>query len=414
MSARQKNELEDRMKGVPQELHRILYFNTAGMTPPNGIIFGFGAVDQLGASAAKLGKGKKAVVISDKILEKVNTVNIVVSALSSAGFSVDTFTDVEPEPHVESAEMLFSNYSGQDCSVIVGLGGGSVMDISKLTAQALASRRRPIEYLNGKVTAEAPGLPLILLPTTAGTGSEVTSWLVVSVGEQKRVLGGPYYFANMAIVDPLLNVTMPPGVTASTGIDALAHAVEAIMNKNANPMTEMFCLGAVKMIAAYLRRAVADGEDLEARYYMSMAATVSMMGLMIQSPGLYAHSVSMIVPRYKPTPHGVGCGLGLPYLMNYNLPVVTEKLARIADSMGEPTWMCSKLEAAKRAVDSVARLIKDVGLPLTLQEYGGLNESDLETMADQMITDYPRPLNPRFMGKKEAIAYWRNMWDGTL
>jgi alcohol dehydrogenase class IV len=413
MSARQKGELEDRMKGVPQELHRILYFNTAGMTPPNGIIFGFGAVEQLGTLATKLGKGKKAIVISDKILEKMNTVNIVVSALSSAGFSVDTFTDVEPEPHVESAEMLFSNYLEQDCSVIVGLGGGSVMDISKLTAQALAGRRRPVEYLDGKVKAEAPGLPLILLPTTAGTGSEVTSWLVVSVGEQKRVLGSPYYFANMAIVDPLLNVTMPPSVTASTGIDALTHSIEAMMNKNANPMTDMFCVGAVEMIASYLRRAVADSEDLEARYYMSMAATISMMGLMIQSPGLYAHSVSMIIPRYKPTPHGVGCGLGLPYLMNYNLPVVTEKLVRIASAMNEPTWLCSKLEAAKRAIISVAQLMKDVGLPLTLQEYGGLNETDLETMADQMIKEYPRPLNPRSMDKKEARVYWRNMWDGN-
>jgi len=173
-------------------------------------------------------------------------------------------------------------------------------------------------------------------------------------------------------------------------------------------------MAGIEMIGKYLRRAVANGEDLEARYYMMMGSTLSMMSIMCSGVGLYAHSVSYIVPIYKFTSHGVGCGLGLPYLMDYNLPVITGKLARMATVFGEQTWMLSERDTAKRAVHATAELIKDVGLPVTLQEFGGLQEKDLEEMAEKMITLYPRPANPRPMGKKESIQYWRNMWDGRL
>jgi alcohol dehydrogenase len=409
----EKGKMEEKMRGIPKELHGICDFSTAGMKPPHQVLFGFGAVDQTGDQGIKVARGKKALVVSDKILEEITIVDRVVSSLHSVGFSVDIFTDVEPEPHVETLEALYDRGAGREFSVIVGLGGGSVMDVAKLTAQCLGRRRTPREYLDKKVLADGPGIPLILIPTTSGTGSEVSYYLIVAVGEEKRVLFGPYYYADIAIVDPLLAVSMPSQVTASTGIDALTHAVEGMLSTKANPFTDAFCLAAVEKIAGYLRRAVADGEDLEARYYMAMAAMMSIMGA--NKAGLtYAHSVSYVVPRYKFTPHGTGCGLGLPYIMDYNLPVRAEKLGRIAAAMGEPTWRYSELEAARLAVRSVARLIRDVGLPVTLKEYGGVKEADLERMADEMITLFYRPLNPRHMGKKESAQYWRNMWHGTL
>jgi len=200
-------------------------------------------------------------------------------------------------------------------------------------------------------------------------------------------------------------------LTASTGIDALTHAIEGMLHKNAHPFSDMFCVTAIEMVMGYLRRAVVDGEDIEARYHMSMAATLGITGLNMTG-ALYAHSVSNVLPMYKFTPHGVGCGLGLPYMMNYNVPVRTEKLAKMAAIMGEPTWMLSGRDAAELAVNSVAKLIKDVGLPLTLKEYGGIEENDLDKMADQMITKFHRPMNPRPMGKEESIQFWHNMWEG--
>ena len=409
----EKEKIEEKMKGVPQELLRIIDFRTPAMTPPNRLIFGFGAADQVGAEAAKMVEGRKALIISDETLEKLNVIDQISSSLSSAGFSVETFARVEPEPHIETAEAIYGMCQSTGFSIIVGLGGGSVMDIAKLIAQAAGRERSPREYVERKVTPDGPGLPLIVLPTTSGTGSEVSFYLVCAVGEEKRFFFDPYYFADMAIIDPLLAVSMPPLVTAGTGIDALTHAVEGMMHKNANPLGDSFGLAGIEMTGRYLRRAVADGEDLEARYYMSMAASLSMMGMMLGG-GLFAHSVSYILPMYKFTPHGIGCGLGLPYIMDYNLPVITGKLAKIAAALGEQTWMLSEIDAAKRAVLAVAQLMKDTGLPLTLQEYGGLQERDLEEMADKMITICPRPMNPRPMGKKESIQYWRNMWDGRL
>jgi alcohol dehydrogenase len=409
----EKEKIEEKMKGVPQELLRIIDFRTPAMTPPNRLIFGFGAADQVGAEATKMVEGRKALIISDETLEKLNVIDQISSSLSLAGFSVETFARVEPEPHIETAEAIYGMCQSTGFSIIVGLGGGSVMDIAKLIAQAAGRERSPREYVERKVTPDGPGLPLIVLPTTSGTGSEVSFYLVCAVGEEKRFFFDPYYFANMAILDPLLTVSMPPLVTAGTGIDALTHAVEGMMHKNANPLGDSFGVAGIEMIGKYLRRAVADGDDLEARYYMSMGAALSMMGMMLAG-GLFAHSVSYILPMYKFTPHGIGCGLGLPYLMDYNLPVVAGKLAKMAAALGEQTWMLSEIDAAKRAVQSVARLMKDTGLPVTLQEYGGLKEGDLEEMADKMITIYPRPMNPRPMGKKESIQYWRNMWDGTV
>lgn len=409
----EKEQINEKMKGVPPALQRIVDFRTPAMTPPNRLIFGFGAADQVGAEAASMVEGRKALLISDEVLEKLKATDQIASSLSSAGFSVETFARVEPEPHIETAEAIYDMCQKTDFSVFVALGGGSVMDIAKLVAQAAGRKRSPREYIERKVTPDGPGLPLIVLPTTSGTGSEVSFYLVCALGSEKRFFGDPYYFANMAIVDPLLTASMPPMVTASTGIDALTHAVEGMMHKNATPLCDSFGMAGIEMISKYLRRAVADGEDLEARYYMAMGSTLGMMAMML-SGGLFAHSVSYIVPMYKFTPHGIGCGLGLPYLMDYNLPVITGKLAKMAAAFGEQTWLLSEIDAAKRAVQATAQLMKDTGLPLTLQEYGGLQEGDLEEMAEKMNTLYPRPFNPRPMGKKEAIQYWRNMWDGTL
>jgi alcohol dehydrogenase len=406
-----KAELGEKIEGLPKELHKIIEFSTVGMKPPNRLIFGFGSADKIGIEASQLTNGRVALIISDETIKKLESVDYIASSLSSVGFSVDTFTAVEPEPHLETAEKLFDQCSGRSYSVVVALGGGSVIDISKLSAECLGSGYRPGNYIDHKVKPEGKKIPLIILPTTAGTGSEVSYWIVLSVGEGKKGLFGQHFYGDISIIDPLLSSTMPPNVTASTGIDALTHAIEAMLSTNSNVFTDAFALAGIEKIGAYLRRAVANGEDLEARYYMSMAATISMMAGNIAG-FTYAHSVSNIIPIYKPTAHGIGCGLGLPYIMDYNLVARNRKLAKIATAMGEQIWMLSELDAAKLAIYSVARLIKDIGLPSTLQEYGGISEGDLEEMADRMITDWPRPNNPMSMGREESRQFWRNMWDG--
>jgi len=394
------------------DIHRIFDFRTVGMPTPNRIKFGCGAIDQIGDDAASLAKGK-ALLVSDDVLQKIGTVGDVKAKLEAGGFEVTTFTEVEAEPHIETAVALYEKHVGKGFEIIIGLGGGSVMDMTKLTAQCVANDIDPKKIVRGEVIPEKRGLPMILAPTTSGTGSEVSSIFVITDGENKTFKNSPFYYSDISIVDPALTVSMPSRVTATTGLDALSHAIEGMMNTNAGPVSDVLCLGGIELVGAYLRRAVANGKDLEARYYVSLGATVSMMG-MVMAGATYAHSVAYIISKYKPTAHGLGCALGLPYIMAYNVPVATAKLARIAEALGENTAMYSELDAAKMAAQSIFCLMDDVGLPVSLEEYGGITEDDLEKAGEMMIELYARPQNPRPMNREDSIRFWRNMWEGNL
>jgi len=398
------------VRDVSYDIHRVFDFTTAGMSGANRIIFGCGAINQIGEQAAKLGQGR-VLLISDEVLEKLGVLEKIEANLKRTGFAVSIFAKVEPEPRVEKAETIFEQFAEEKFGVIIGLGGGSVLDITKLMAMSLAHNIPPRQYCSGKTEPATYGLPLILAPTTAGTGSELGGYSVISIDHDKK----PFYvtYADIAIVDPELTVSMPAYVTAFTGMDALSHAIEAIMHKGANPVGDMLCLGGIELAGANLRRAVADGDDLEARYHMSMAASLSYMG-MDMTGVVYAHSVSYVIAQYKPTPHGLGCALALPYNMAFNIPSSSAKLARIAAAMGEQTDSLSKRQAAELAVDSIYHLMEDIGLPVTLKQYGGISESDLTAAAEMMIAKYPRPENPRPMDRSQAIRFWQNMWEGNL
>jgi alcohol dehydrogenase len=395
---------------VSYDIHRVFDFTTAGMSATNRIIFGCGAIDQIGEEAAKLSQGR-VLLISDKVLKGLGALGEIEANLKKAGFGVSIFAKVEPEPLVEKAEAIFELYAKEDIGMLIGVGGGSVLDITKLMAMSLAHKIQPRQYCSGKAEPASHGLPLILAPTTSGTGSELGSYSVITIDNDKK----PFHvtFADIAIVDPELTVSMPAHVTAFTGMDALSHAIEAIMHKDANPVGDMLCLGGIELAAANLRRAVADGKDLEARYHMSMAASLGYMGMNMTGV-VYAHSASYVITKYKPTPHGLGCALALPYNMAFNIPFSSARLARIAAAMGEQTDSLSEPQAAKLAVESIYHLMEDIGLPVTLKQYGGIAESDLKAAAEMMIDKYPRPENPRPMDRRQAIRFWRNMWEGNL
>ena len=408
-----EKEFDSRLMGVPAELRRIFDINTAGLIPPRKIKFGLGAADYLGTEAEQFVKSDKALVVSDENLKKSGAVERVSKSLEKAGYSVEEFAEVEPDPHIEAVETIFDRYKSSSPFPVIGLGGGSVMDVAKLASLALGQKVDPIKIITKEVLPASSEYPLILMPTTAGTGSDVSSFINVAVGETKLFIQSPYCFADVAIIDPLLAASMPPSITASTGIDALSHAVEAMMHQNANPLTDAWSLTSIEMIAKNLRKAVADGDDLVARYYMSMGATVAMMTMSLAG-GLWAHSVSYVIPMYEKMPHGIGCGIGLPYLMDFNLPVACSKFVKIAQVMGVNTMMMSELDAAMASIREVGRLIRDVGLPVTLKEWKGLEEDKLEEMATIMVEKFPRPMNVRSMSQNDAVIYWKNMWNGSL
>ncbi|MBM4332622.1 MAG: iron-containing alcohol dehydrogenase [Deltaproteobacteria bacterium] len=395
---------------APAHLKREFVFQTAGILPPNGILFGFNTIHKVGEQAKKLG-GAKAILVTDEIMLQLGYVDLVKGALEKEGFQVEVFGKVDPEPHMETADALYDMVRKTKFDLVVGLGGGSAMDMAKLTSIVATNEQTPFELMSKKVVAK-PALKKILIPTTSGTGSEVSMFFVASAGKDKYFMGSPYAYPEISIIDPGLTISMPPKITASTGIDALSHAIESLMNKLANPLYDSLGLGGVELVSKYLRRATFNGQDLEARYYMSMGSTISMIS-MTGTGGLYSHSISYVLAQFQPLAHGIGCGVSLPYTMAFNLPVIEDKLALIARAMGERTESLSPRKAAQRAVEMVYDLIADVKMPVSLKEMGFQHE-DVYKMAEICITKYPRVNNPRSMSKEECLALFEAMWEGKL
>ena len=395
---------------IPTHLRHEFVFQSTGMHPPNGIIFGFNTTKKIGEEAKKLG-GRQAILVTDEVMAQLGIVELVKGAMEKEGLKVEVFAKVDPEPHIETADALYEMVCKKKFDLVVGLGGGSSMDMAKLTSIVATNEQKPFEIMEKQVVSK-PALKKILIPTTAGTGSEVSKYLVVSKGNDKYFIGTPYAYADIAIIDPGLTVSMPPHVTASTGIDALSHAIDSLMNKLANPLYDSLGLAGVELIAKYLRRATFDGQDIEARYYMAMAATMSMMS-MNGTGALYSHSISYALSMFQPLAHGIGCGVGLPYTMAFNLPMVEEKQALIARAMGERIESLSARTAAQLAAELVYDLMADVKMPVSLKEMGFKHE-DLPKIAEVCITRYPRVNNPRPMSKEQCVALFESMWEGEV
>jgi alcohol dehydrogenase class IV len=395
---------------IPSHLKGEFVFQTTGVHPSNGILFGFNTVRKVGEQAKQLG-GKHAILVSDEVMERLGFIELVREAMEKEGLKVEVFAKVDPEPHIETADALYEMVRKTKCDLVVGLGGGSCMDMAKLTSIAATNEQEPFEIMEKKVV-NRPALKKILIPTTAGTGSEVSKYLVVSKGKDKYFIGTPYAYAEVAVIDPGLTVSLPPNLTASTGIDALSHAIDGLMHKLANPFFDCLGFAGVELIAQYLRRATFNGQDMEARYYMAMAAALCMM-CMNSTGALYSHSVSYGLAMFKPLAHGVGCGMGLPYSMAFNVPMIEEKLACIAHAMGERTESLSTRAAARRAAELVYELMADIKMPVSLKEMGFKRE-DIPKMAEVCITRYPRPYNPRPMSKEQCVALFESMWEGKI
>ncbi len=395
---------------IPEHLKRQFTFQTAGILPPNGILFGFGTVTKTGERAAALGC-RRALLVTDRTIAGLGYVNPVEASLAKEGIQVEIFDAVEPEPHMETAEKLGDLVRRFGADLVVGLGGGSPMDMAKIASLLATNDRGPLELMTQK-SVKIPALKKILIPTTSGSGSEVSGAFVASAGREKYYMKSSYAFPEIAIIDPGLTVSLPVRVTASSGIDALSHAVESLMNVQANPLHDSFGLAAAELIAGHLPRAYLDGRDLEARYYMSLGSAMSMISLS-GTGGLYAHSLSYVLAGFQSVVHGEGCAVALPQTMAFNLPIIATRIAVIARAMGAHTGSLSDEEAARRGVEAVHDLITRIGLPVSLKEMNFRYE-DLDEMAEVCVTKYPRLNNPRSLSKSDCRRILEALWEGKV
>lgn len=395
------------LQKAPDELKKEIVIQFPGTKPNGKLLFGCGIAQNIGKEAVAL-QAKKALLVTDKIIASLGLAQVLVSSLEASGIQVDVYDDVAPEPHVEVMEAIAQQARGADYDLVVGLGGGSSLDSAKMASIAAKSTHSVSELLRDASLVH-DHLPSILLPTTSGTGSEVSPYIVASEGERKLFINSPHLYAAVAMIDPLLTATMPPKVTAATGLDALSHAVEGIIGRT-NPYTLAMAARSIELVFQNLPKAVKDGQDIQARYNMSFASMFGMMAY-IQGGGLYAHSVSYILTAKKGAPHGVGCGLALPYTLRFNKDYISQilRLARAAINNSEGFHA----EDDQETIECFFRLVREVGMPATLQDLN-VPEADLEEYAQILVTNYYRKTNPRSMSQEEAYMFTKAMYDGDL
>ncbi|MGG0453877.1 iron-containing alcohol dehydrogenase [Priestia megaterium] len=382
----------------------ISYFRTA-----ETLVTGSGSISKIGEEAKKL-NATKVIIITDKVIRQTGLLSKVINPLEEAGLATDIIDDVVPEPPFENLEQMITQIEGKGYDLLVGVGGGSALDIAKVLSIMLTNHE-DVRDVVGIEKVKNPGVPTILVPTTSGTGSEVTyNAIFTDIRDKvKKGIVSPYLLPKVAIVDPELTLTVPPSVTAATGMDALVHAVESYTAIRAGELTDGIALQAIKLISRSLRKAVYNGKDLKAREDMAMGSLLA--GISLGNAGVGAvHALAYPLGGKFKVPHGVANSLLLPFVMKYNAVADLEKFAEVAKAMGENVEGLSLREAADRAVQALAQLSKDVGIPSSLKEVG-VTASDISALAeeaskiDRLLNNNPRWLTVKEIKKIYEEAY---------
>lgn len=376
---------------------------------PGKIIFGPGAAAKTGEEARHWGE-RVLLVIGKGSVRSTGALDQVTKALVQSGLTITIFEGVEPDPSTETVHRGTGLAREAQVQVIVALGGGSVLDAAKAIALLAANPGRCADY--EKAAPGNPVLPVIAVPTTAGTGSEVTRFAVITDFERKikMVLGGPYLIPKVAVLDPLLTVSMPPAVTAATGMDALTHAIEAYLSTQAQPDTDLLALSAIELIAANLSRAVYNPHDIEARSAMLLGQCRAGLAFSNASVAL-VHSMARPLGAYFNVPHGLANAVLLPHVMAYNRPARPERFIAIARALGEETAGLSMREASLKAVEAVRNLVLDIGIPRSLQQIG-VKEESFEAMAKDALEASSTRFNPRHPEMTDVVALYRRAYQG--
>jgi len=357
------------------------------------IVFGLEAVKQLPEYINKL-NGTKVFVISDRGIEEAGILDQVLEPLRTDDVTFAVFTDVDREPDVKTIEQCTAKAKEFGADLVIGVGGGSALDATKAVGVMVNNDGKIIEY-KGLNNVPNPGIPSICIPTTSGTGSEVTIWTVISDKDKqgKFGIGGEYIAPTLALCDPNLTLSLPPSITAATGIDALTHALESFVNKATQPISEALSRQSMSLIASSVRKAVLQGDNVKARYDLLLGSTIAATAFNPTRLGL-SHALCMPIGARFKVPHGITNAILLPQVMEFNLPGNLEKFKEIAEIFGENTEGLPLREAAELSVNAIKKLNEDVGIPSGFSEYG-ITEDDLQFIAEGAIGSDNVDVNPR-------------------
>lgn len=378
-------------------------------------VVGFGAIDRIDL-ILKRTAANRALVISDQGLVRAGIVQAVTSRLRSSGYTFDVFDRCHEEPSVALVHELRDLVAANAYDLLIGVGGGSVMDATKVTS-ILAGHGLTVDDLIAamaqpeRAPTKTGTLAKVLIPTTAGTGSEWSLYAVLydeRVGRQERVLFFEANLADAVIIDPELTLSLPPRITADTGMDALTHAIEAYTCAIANVFSDTLAASAIEMIAANLRLAYAKGSNREARLKLAMAASLAMNAASCSGVGI-VHFMNEPLAVKAHIAHGKAVALLLPHVMAFNLLANPAKFAKVAELMGERTVGLSVYEAAQKSVDAVTKLRKDLGMPERMRDVG-VTEADIDGFVNEVLEtkgSLITLMNPRDASRNDLIQIYR-------
>jgi alcohol dehydrogenase class IV len=375
---------------------------------PPVLITGSGSSEKVGEESKKLG-GKKALIVTDQVMVKLGVVEGTKKALEQSKVPIVIYDAVATEPTVDYVRDGLKMFKESGGNFLVAVGGGSPIDTAKAIAIMATNPGSIEEYKGlGKVTKE--GAPLIAIPTTAGTGSEVTQFTIITDTQTsvKMLIGSPFIMPRVALVDPLLTLSCPRGLTAAVGIDSLTHAIEAYVSLKAQPMSDIFCLSAIELISSNLRQAWANGNNIEAREKTMLGALQAGIAFSNASVAL-VHGMSRPIGAYFHVAHGASNAALLGAVTEFSLIGNPARYAQIAKAMGENVGGLSDLEGAQLAAKAIKRLIKDIQIP-SLKDLG-VDRTKLDQLAPKMAEDAIASRspgnNPRQATKEEIVELYK-------
>ncbi|WPK13250.1 iron-containing alcohol dehydrogenase [Lysinibacillus louembei] len=374
---------------------------------------GWGSLNYLSEEVQRL-RGQNILLVTDPFLHEMGLTQKIIAPLEALNLTINVYTKVVPEPPLAVAEELVAYAREHQSDMVIGLGGGSALDLAKLAGIITVHEGDVKDYLNLTATRKLlhKGLPTILIPTTSGTGSEVTNIAVLSLETTKDVVTHDYLLADVAIVDPELTMSLPPKVTAATGVDALTHAVEAYISRNASPVSDALALQAIQLISGSLRTAVKDGQNKEARIAMSYGSYLA--GLAFFNAGVAGvHALAYPLGGQFHIAHGDSNAVLLPYVMGYIRSSCEKRMKDIYNAMGFNSSYLSQEEASHKCVEELQRLVEDVGIPSSLKGFG-VGEDALTSLTED-ATKQTRILarSPMPLEKEDIFAIYKAAYDAV-
>jgi len=373
---------------------------------PAFIEFGYGKIDKLGEIVRSNNK-KKVLIVTDKGIVKAGLVRKVTKVLDAANIPFVVFDNVMAEPDASGIVEAVEIVQKESCDIVVSVGGGSSMDTGK-GVSVMATNAGHIRDYAGLDLIKNPGIMHIAIPTTSGTGSEATIWAVISEKDKgiKYGVGSNLMVPAVSLCDPAMTLSLPPQLTALSGIDALSHALESFINKATQPISEALSEGALRLISKSLRTAVFSGDVIEARADMMLASTMAAMAFNPTRLG-NVHALAMPVGAKVKISHADAIAILTPPVLRFNSVANYKKYARLADIFGEDTYGLTLRESAELGVTGVEKLLKDIGAPTSLSAFG-IKEEDIEDIAKGGMTSGNINVNPRITSQRDLEAILRS------